>query len=127
MDATVSTVDESAGPRRPQLAAAGLVQDAATKACAQDVQLRLAHRALEAEQQSVVEVRRIVETVFVEDQRVGQCADLQQTVPIRRVAREARDFQSHHEAGAAEPHIGDQSLEAAPPFWKTCRNVDWRT
>ena len=84
-----------------QLAAAGFVENAATQARPQDVQLRLAHRPLQPEQQAVVEVRRIVDAVFVEDQGVGQRADLEQAVPVGRVARQARDLQPQHDPGAA--------------------------
>jgi len=49
-----------------QLAPARLVQDAAAPAGSQHVQLGFAHRSLQAEEQAVVEVRRIVETVLIE-------------------------------------------------------------
>ena len=40
----------------------------------------------ETEQQAVVEVTGVVQAVLVENERVGQRADLQQAVPIRRAA-----------------------------------------
>jgi hypothetical protein len=33
-------------------------------------------------------------------------------VPVRRVARQAGDFQPHHESGATQPHVADQLLKA---------------
>jgi hypothetical protein len=52
------------------------------------VQLGFAHGPLEAEQQAVVEVRGIVDAILVEDEGVGERADLQQPVPVGRVAGE---------------------------------------
>jgi len=59
---------------------------AAEQACAQHVELGLAHGALESEQQAVIEMRRVVEAVLIEDERVGQRTDLEQTVPVGRAA-----------------------------------------
>jgi hypothetical protein len=75
------------------------------------VQLRLAHGALETEQQTVVEVGRIVDAVLVEDEGVGEGADLEQPVPVGGVAGEARDLEAEDDAGVAEPDLGDERLE----------------
>ena len=42
--------------------------------------------------QSVIKVARIVESILIEDERVGECADFQKPVPIRGVARPARSI-----------------------------------
>ena len=75
------------------------------------MQLRLAHRSLEPEQQAVVEVGGVVDAVLVEDQRVGQRADLEQPVPVGGVARQARDLQPEHDSGASHAHLGHQLLK----------------
>lgn len=97
-----------------QFPAPGLVANAALEAGAQHVQFGLAHGALETQQQPVVEVRRIVQAVFVQNQRIGQGADLQETMPVAAVAGQAGDFQSQHDAGAAQAHLGDQLLKTLP-------------
>ena len=104
-------MDEADRQGQRELAAARLVEDAAAQARAQHVQLRLAHRALEAEQQPVVEVRRVVDAVLVQDERVGQRADLQQSVPVGGVACEAGNLQAEHDTCAPHPDLGDQLLE----------------
>ena len=76
------------------------------------MQLGLAHRALEAEQEAVVELGRIVDAVFIEDEGCGQGAQLDEAMPIGRVAGEPRDFQAHDDAGLAECHFADEFLEA---------------
>jgi hypothetical protein len=78
----------------------------------QTQQLGLADGPLEAEQEAVVEVRRVVEAVLIEDEGVGEGADLQQPVPVGRVAGEAGDLQPEHDTGAAHADVGDESLEA---------------
>ena len=69
-----------------QFTALGFAVETADQTRLEHVQLRFTHRALESEQQPVVEVGRIIEAVFIEDQRVGERANLQQMMPIGAVA-----------------------------------------
>ena len=110
--AAVRGVDEADGQMAAQLAAARLIQDAAAQAGPQHVQLGFAHGPLETQQQAVVEVRGIVDAILVEDEGVSECADLQQPVPVGRVAGQARHLQPEDDARAAQPDIGDEVLEA---------------
>jgi hypothetical protein len=82
-------VDEANGQAQPELPPSGLVQHPTPQPRPDHVQLRLRHRPLQAEKQAVVEVHRVIKTVFVQDQRPSERADLQQPVPIARVARQA--------------------------------------
>ena len=43
---------------------------------------------------------RIVDPVFIENEGVGERADLEEAVPIGRVARQARDLESHDDPGS---------------------------
>ena len=74
--------DKSQRGADPQLAAARLVQLPPDQTRTQHMQLRFAHRPLEPEQQAVVEVGRVVEPVFVKNERFAQRADLQQAMPV---------------------------------------------
>ena len=76
-------LDQSDRERHRQFATAGLGQDPALQPGADEVKLGFGHRALEAEQQPVVEVGRVIQPVFVADQRPRQRADLKQPVPVR--------------------------------------------
>ena len=69
-------------------------------------------RTVQAEQQPIIEVGGIVDAVLVEDEGIGQRADLQQPMPVGRVARQARHLQAHHDPGPPQAHLGDQVLEA---------------
>jgi len=76
------------------------------------VQLGLTHRALETQQEAIVKVTGVVDAILVEDERLGEGADFQEPVPVRRIARQARHLQPHHEPHAAEADLGDEALKA---------------
>jgi len=97
-----------------QLAAAGLGALATDQSGLEHMQLGLAHRALEAQQQPVVEVARVIEAVLVADEGLGHGADLEQPMPVGGAAREAADLETEHDAHLAHAHRGDQACEALP-------------
>src|SRR5215471_2675256 len=72
----------------------------------------LRHSALQAKQNSVVKVAWIVESVLIEDEGVGECADFQEPVPVRGVACQSRDFQAEHNPGFFQTHFRDQLLKS---------------
>jgi hypothetical protein len=76
------------------------------------VQLGLAPGAEDAQQQAVGVLAGVVDPVLVDDQGVGQGADLQQAVPVGAGAGQAGRFQAEDRAGLAEADLGDQELEA---------------
>ena len=71
-----------------QFATPRLVEDPTTQTAPQQMQLGFAHGALQAKQQAIVEGRRIIDALFIEDQRVRVGAELQQLLPVDRVARQ---------------------------------------
>ena len=91
-------IEEADRQRRLQLAAPGFVQNATLQAGFEDMQLGLAHGPFEPQQEAVVELGRIIEAVLIENKRVRQGAELQQTVPIGGVACQPRDFQALDDA-----------------------------
>ena len=82
-----------------ELTASGLAALAANQPSAKDVELRFAHRALEPQQQPVVEMARIVQAVLIQNQRLAQRAQLEQLMPIGRTARQPRNLESEHDTG----------------------------
>src|SRR5690606_35384935 len=100
-------------------AAAHLVEDAAPQSGFDDMQLSFAHRALEPEQQAVVEVGWVVHAILVENERIGQGTDLQQPVPVRIVSGEPGYLQAHADLRTRYAGIGYQMLEASAP--RCCR------
>jgi hypothetical protein len=57
-------------------------------------------------------VARIVESVLIEDECVGECADFQKPVPVRGVARQSRDFQAEHDPSFFQTHFRHQLLKS---------------
>ena len=104
----------AAGQPQNQLAALRLGAAALEHAGLEDVDLRLAHGALQAEQQAIVVKTGIVDAVGIADQGVEERAHLQQLMPIPARARQARDLDAEHQADMAKANLGHQALEAGP-------------
>ena len=97
--------------RLAQLAARGLVADPTLQPGAEHVQLRLAHRALQPQQEPVVERPGVIEPVAVAYHRVGHATQIQQPVPVRVVARQPGDLQAEHQPGVPERDLRGQPGE----------------
>src|ERR1019366_860979 len=87
-----------------QFTARGLVADPAEEPRAQNVKFGLRHRALQSQHQPIVEQTRMIDPVGIPDERVGDTAQIEQTIPVGIVASEARDFQSQHETDMTQGH-----------------------
>jgi hypothetical protein len=87
-------VDEPDREGEVELAAFGGGQLRAVHPAGQKVQLRLRHRALQPERETVVEVRQVVDPVGVDDQGVGEPGQLQQPRKVGRRARQARHLET---------------------------------
>src|SRR5207253_874129 len=103
--------DEPNRQTTPQLATGRLVADAAIEARTQDVEFSLGHGALQPQHQTVVEVAGVIEAVIIGEQRVGDPAQVQQTVPISVVACESGQFQAKDDADVTECHLGREVAE----------------
>lgn len=95
-----------------QLAARRLVADAAEQSRAQNMQFRFGHRALQPQHQTIVEQARMINPVGIADEGVGCAAQIEQAIPVGVVARQARDFQSQHDADLTERHFSGHAREA---------------
>ena len=113
-DVPGGVVDQADRQRHDQLAAAGLGQLPAAQPGLDEMELSLAELAFHAEQEPVVEVARVVEAVFVADQRAGHPAELEELVPVGGVPGQAGALQAQDDPGPAEGHLGDQLLEPFP-------------
>src|SRR6516165_9937982 len=105
--------DQTNRQAAPQFAASGLVANPAIKTRSYDMQLSLAHGALEAEQQSVVEHRGMIDAVGIADEGVSEAAEIEQAIPVGVVAGEAGDFEAEHDADMSERDLGGEPCEAA--------------
>ena len=106
-------LDQPRRQRQAQLATRRLLPLALVQAHPDLVQLRLAHDAGQAQKQAVVVGAGVVEALAVADDDAEHRAQLQQLVPVAVVAGQARGVQAQHQAGLAQPDLGDQALEPA--------------
>src|SRR5215813_6407126 len=97
-EAALGVVHQSDRGWQTEVTAARLVADASLQPGAEDMELGFGHRAFEPEDESIVKVGWIIEAVLVQNERLGQCPEFEQSVPVRRIAGQARDFQAHHNA-----------------------------
>ena len=104
--------DEADGQAAAQGAALGLVANAAVEPLAQDVQFGLGHGAFEPEDQAVVEQGGVVDAIGIGEQGVGDATQVEEAIPVRVVARQARDLEAHHDAHLEEGDIGGELGEA---------------
>lgn len=102
------------GGSHAEFALASLFQLAAEQARAQPVQLRLAHRPHDPEEKLIGVLSGIVDPLFVDDQRLGQGADLEQAMPIAAGACQPRGLQAEDGPRLAQPDQRDEPAEALP-------------
>ena len=97
-----------------QFAAGCLVADSAVEAGPQDVQLGLRHGALHAQQQAIVEQRRVVDAVGIGDQRVSHSRQIQQPIPVGVVTGQPGALQRQHDPHLPQPDLSSQLGEPRP-------------
>src|SRR2546423_12479481 len=54
----------------------------------------------------------VVDSVLVQDERVSERADLEQSLPVHGVARQPTELKAEHDSDMAQANIGNQLLEA---------------
>jgi hypothetical protein len=106
--------DQADGQAAAQLAAGGLVLDAALQPGPQDMQLRFGHDALHAQDEPAGEQRRMVAAVRVGDQRAADPGQVRQPVPGRVVPGQPGGLQRQDDPDLAERDLGDHALEPGP-------------
>src|ERR1019366_10652999 len=106
--------DESDRKAPAELASCRLVADPALEPATEHMQLGLAHRALQAQDEPVVEAGRVIEAVRVADERVGQPAEIEEPIPVGVVASEPAALGTEHDADVAERDLGGEVGKATP-------------
>ena len=99
------TAHQPGRQRHRQLAAAGLGDPPGPHPLPDQVQLSLADRALEAQQQPVVMLGRVIDAVQVAQQRPGQRAQLQQLMPLPARPGQPGHLDAQHDAHMIQPHL----------------------
>ncbi len=102
------------GNRHEQLTAACLPAERLVGPLPKDRQFHLAHGPFHTEQQAVIGMARIIDPIFIDNERGNQTAKLQQRVPIAAIARQPRGFDRHHRTNTALADPGEKLLETGP-------------
>src|SRR5215471_16845454 len=79
---------------------------------AQDVQFCLRHDVFQAENQAIVEKRRMIDVVAISHQSIGHAAQIEPAIPVGMVACQTGDFQTDYDSRAAHSNFGGQVREA---------------
>src|SRR5271166_941227 len=114
LDPVASSLHVAGGDAKEQRAAARFLPQSLLRALPKQRQLQLAHRSLHAEQQAIIGMASIVDSVLVDDDGPDQSAELDQRMPVAAVAGEPGDFDREYGANAALADRRQQPLEARP-------------
>ena len=109
---TGQTAHQPGRQRHRQLAAAGLGDPPGPHPLLDQMQLSLADGALQAQQQPVVVLGRVINAVQVAQQRPGQRAQLQQLMPLPARPGQPGHLDAQHDPHMIQPYLGDQPREA---------------
>ena len=93
-------------------AAAGFVEQTAAHPSSDDVEFGGEEGPFQTEHQAIVRVARVVEAIFISDERPEHGAQLDDPVPIAIQSRKARHFGDQHDADLAQADRGHQALKA---------------
>ena len=99
-----------------QFSPPGLVQSSLVQPSLQNVQFGFAHGSFQSQEQAVVVVRRIVQTILIGQQGAKQRTHLQQLMPVFAGAGQAAHLDAQHQPHVIQTHLGQQSLKSLPPF-----------
>ena len=97
-----------------EFAALGLVQPASLQSISHSNKLKFADRSLQAEQEPVVGVLRVVDAVLVREERPEDGTHLQKIVPIPVVAGDAAHLDPEDQADMLHGNFGQEALKSAP-------------
>jgi hypothetical protein len=84
------------------------------RALAEQRQFELAHRSLHTEQQPIIRMSRIIDSVLVDDDGPNQSTELDQSVPVAPIASQPGRLDREHGTDAAFADRCQQALEARP-------------
>ena len=102
-----------------ELAALGLVQPASLQSISHSNKLEFADCPLQAQQEPVVGVLRVVDAVLIREDRPEDGAHLQEIVPIPVVAGDTAHLDAEDQADVLHGHLGQEALKSAPTVGPT--------
>src|SRR5687768_16433212 len=76
------------------------------------MQLGFAHCSFQSKNQPIIKMSWVVNSIFIENKRIHERANFEEPMPVRRIACEPRNFQTHDDASSTHTHFRHQSLKA---------------
>jgi len=116
--------DVSNRDRHSQLTTACLRHDGIEQPSSQHRQLKLAHGALEAEQQAIVGRARVIDTFGIDDPSTDETTELDQVVPVAAVACETGRFEAEHRTDDTLADLAHEISKAGPIDCTTRRTTE---
>jgi hypothetical protein len=105
-------LDVAGGNLGKQLTAAGLVQLRVIEPLLLEVQLGLAHRPFQPQQQPIVVQSQVIDAVLIGQEGVENRAPLQKTIPVGVGPGQSTDLEAKDDSDVIEVHLGQEPLEA---------------
>src|SRR5258707_10574532 len=114
LDSIVPSLHIAGCDTEEQRTAARFLLQCLLRALTKQRQFQLAHCSLHAEQQAVIGVSRIIDSVLVYDDGPDQSTELDQRVPVATVAGEAGGFRGENRADACPADPRPQTPQTPP-------------
>lgn len=89
-----------------------LFQLAADQTAGKPMKFGFTHGPPKSQQQALVVLPGIVNPILVNDEGIGEGADLNQPIPITARPRQTGGFQTDHGPRASQPYFGNEMLKA---------------
>ena len=77
----------------------------------QQVQLELAHRSFEPQQEPIIEDARIVDAIWIDHEGAYQAAEFDEMMPVSTVTGQAGSLNAKHSANLSRADFRNQMLE----------------
>jgi len=112
LDATTRGPAQTDWQQDPQLASASFLTNRFQGPLAEQIQFEFTHGAFEAQEESVVNQGRIVDTIRIDNDGAHHAAQLDQVMPITTVPREPRGFETKDRPDLSRADFRHESLES---------------
>ena len=106
--------DQPYGQLQRQLPSLGFLEESSRQSGFEGMQFQLGDLPFQAQQQTAVSTRRVVDAVAVGDETAGKAAQVEERIPVGAVARQARDLNGEDETDLASGDLGHQILKSSP-------------
>ena len=113
----------ASGQAKSQLATASLLPNRLHRTLSEQVQLELRHGALQPQEEPIINQRRVVNAVGIDDDRTDQTAHLDKVMPVATVTSEPRRLNAENGADVTAADFSHQALKPRAFNLPACRTA----